>query len=387
MNPIYLDYNATTPIDPEVAAAMRPFLDNYWGNPSSLHPYGRAARLAIHRARAQVAHLLGCQSDEIVFTSGGSEANNFALKGVAFARPERGGHIITTQIEHPAVSEVCHFLAANGFAVTRVPVDGSGRVDAGDVARAIRPDTFLISVMHANNEVGTIQPISQIAEIARQHGILLHSDAAQTVGKIRTHVNELKVDLLSIAGHKFYAHKGIGALFIRRGIKLQSLIHGAGHEQNRRAGTENTLQIVGLGKACEIAGRDLQKNQAHLCALRDQLWTALQASLEDVYLNGHPVHRLPNTLNISFGGCIAHELLAHLTQIAASAGAACHAGETRISATLTAMKIPLERARGAIRFSVGKFTTPVEIEQAVDAIVKTVRSLRENKPPLAARPE
>jgi len=271
LKPIYLDYNATTPIHPDVAEAMLPFLREEFGNPSSSHWYGRRARAAVDTARAQVATLLGCDADEVVFTSGGSEANNFALKGYALAHRRRGNHIITTQIEHPAVLEVCAWLEANGFDITRLGVDGSGAVSLRDVECAIRPETILITVMLANNEVGTIEPLGEIAQLARTRGIAVHTDAAQAVGKIPVRVRELGVDLLSAAGHKLYAPKGIGALYVRKEVRLEILIHGAAHERGRRAGTENVLEIVGLGKACEIAAADCEENQRHLARTRDRL--------------------------------------------------------------------------------------------------------------------
>ena len=263
MLPIYLDYNATTPIDREVAEAMKPFLDELFGNPSSSHEFGVRTRKAVETARKQVAGLIGCSPQEIIFTSGGTESNNFAIKGVALANRHKGNHIITTSIEHPAVIEVCKYLASNGFRITYLPVDEFGWVDPDNVKKAITSETILITVMHANNEVGTIQPIEEIGEIARMQQVIFHTDAAQSVGKINVDVNRMKVDLLSIAGHKLYAPKGIGALYIRKGVKLEKLIHGADHEMNQRAGTENILEISGLGKACEIAKRDLEKNSIH----------------------------------------------------------------------------------------------------------------------------
>jgi cysteine desulfurase len=298
---IYLDYNASTPIDPAVAAAMRPFLEDHYGNPSSGHWAATTAKTALETARGQVAALLGCQSDEIVFTSGGNEANNLALKGVFFALRDKGNHIITTEIEHPAIIEPCRFLERLGAQVTYLPVDGTGRVDPDDLRRAITPRTILVSIMQAKNEVGTIQPIEDCARMAHEHGVLFHTDAAQAVGKIPTGVNELGVDLLSIAGHKVYAPKGIGALSVRRGVRLEPLIHGAGHESGRRAGTESALLAVGLGKACDLA-RDLGPMD-RVCGLRDHFWREIQKKFGNrVVLNGHPTLRLPNTLNASFVG-------------------------------------------------------------------------------------
>src|SRR6516165_10198372 len=298
---IYLDFNATTPIAPEVAAAMNQALTEPFGNPSSGHWAGLPARQAVEKARAQLATLLCCSPDEVVFTSGGSEANNHALKGVFFAHGGQGGHIITTQIEHPAVLNPCHFLERLGASVTYLPVDRFGRIDPDDVRRALTPRTILISVMHANNEVGTLQPISEIARIAHEHGVLFHTDAAQSVGKIPTYVDELGVDLLSIAGHKLYAPKGIGVLHIRKGVRMEPLIHGAGHESGRRAGTENILLNVALGAACELAQSWL--GVEGIRELRDLFWELLRARFgEGVVLNGHPSERLPNTLNVSFVG-------------------------------------------------------------------------------------
>lgn len=367
---IYLDFNASTPVAPEVAARMQEVLDEPFGNPSSDHWAGKPARDAVEKARAQVAGLLGCDTAEVVFTSGGSEANNHALKGVFFAKPIAHPHIITTQVEHPAVINPCRFLERLGAKVTWLPVDAFGRVDPEDVRRAVEPATILISVMHANNEVGTIQPIAEISRIAREHGILLHTDAAQSAGKIPTKVGELGIDLLSVAGHKLYGPKGAGALYVRGGIQLEPLIHGAGHESGRRAGTENVLLDVGLGAACELAQSWVGRRSIQ--ELRDLFWDLLSAEFGDrVVLNGHAVDRLPNTLNASFPGKIGAEILQRLDGVAASTGSACHSGSIELSPVLRAMRIPPETGMGAIRFSLGRTTTQEEIE----AVVKSLKAV------------
>ncbi|QRM34018.1 cysteine desulfurase family protein [Microvirga sp. VF16] len=369
MTNIYLDYNASTPIDPAVAAAMRPFLDEAFGNPSSGHWASTPAKAALEDARGQVAELLGCAPDEIVFTSGGSEANNLALKGTFFSLRDKGDHIITSVAEHPAVLAPCRFLERLGARVTYLPVDGTGRVDPEAVRRAITPRTVLISIMHANNEVGTIQPTEEIGAIAREHGIRFHTDAAQSVGKIPTGVDSLGVDLLSIAGHKLYAPKGIGALYVRRGVELEPLIHGAAHERGRRAGTESALLAVGLGTACSLA-MDLEP-MARVRALRDRFWQALREDFgDDIVLNGHPEHRLPNTLNVSFVGVIGAEILAGLEGVAGSTGSACHAGRVELSPVLAAMGVPERVGMGAVRFSLRRSTTDADI----DAVVGRLRS-------------
>jgi cysteine desulfurase len=361
---IYLDYNASTPIDPAVAAVMKPFLGNHYGNPSSGHWAAATAKAALETARGQVAALLGCQSEEIVFTSGGSEANNLALKGVFFALRDKGDHIVTTRIEHPAIVEPCRFLEGLGARVSYLPVDGAGRIDPDDLRAAITPRTILISIMHANNEVGTVQPIEICARIARKHGVLFHTDAAQSVGKIATNVDELGIDLLSIAGHKIYAPKGIGALFVRRGVQIEPLVHGAGHEGGRRAGTESVLMAAGLGKACELAC-DLAPID-RVRDLRDIFWQKLQKQFENrVSLNGHPIHRLPNTLNVSFVNRIGADILERLNGIAASTGSACHSGRIELSPVLQAMGIAPVVGMGAIRFSLGRGTTRDEIQAVV----------------------
>ena len=367
MRHIYLDYNASTPIDPAVAAAMRPFLEDHYGNPSSGHWAAATARAAFETARSQVAALLGCQDDEIVFTSGGSEANNLALKGVFFALRDKGDHIITTRIEHPAVIAPCQFLERQGARVTYLPVDGTGRIDPDDLRKSITSRTILVSIMHANNEVGTIQPIEDCARIAHEHGVLFHTDAAQSVGKVATDVNELGVDLLSIAGHKVYAPKGVGALFVRRNVLLEPLIHGAGHEGGRRAGTESALLAVGLGKACELAG-DLAPID-RVRTLRDRFWQSLQEQFGDrVALNGHPTHRLPNTLNVSFVGQIGVEILERLDGVAASTGSACHSGRIELSPVLEAMGVASKVGMGAVRFSLGRATTRDELDAVVERL-------------------
>ena len=361
---IYLDFNASTPVAPEVIAVMRSLLEEPYGNPSSGHWAGTPAREAVEKARMQVAQLMGCQANEIVFTSGGSEANNNALKGVFFASKKADAHIITTQVEHPAIINPCKFLEQLGATVTYLRVDGFGRVDPDDVRRALRPSTILISVMHANNEVGTIQPIKEIAKIATEAGVLLHSDAAQSLGKIACNVRELGVDLLSVAGHKLYAPKGVGALYIREGVSVEPLIHGASHESSRRAGTENVLLDAALGAACHLArtwsGTD------SIRGLRDLFWDLLRNKFGDrVVLNGHPVERLPNTLNISFVKQVGAEVLGLLSGVAASTGSACHAGSVELSPVLRAMGVPPEVGMGAIRFSLGRTTTREEIEAVV----------------------
>jgi cysteine desulfurase len=379
MDSIYLDYNATTPIAGEVAEAMLPYLYEHFGNPSSSHPYGAITKGAVEAARAQVATLLDCQPSEVIFTSGGTESNNYAIKGVALAEGRRGNHVITSAVEHPAVLEVCHWLGQQGLRITVLPVDRYGLVDPADLERAMTPDTLLVTVMHANNEVGTVQPIAELVEIAHRHGALVHTDAAQSLGKIPVRVDDLGVDLLSVAGHKLYAPKGIGALYIRSGVQLAPLLHGAGHEGGRRPGTENVLEIVGLGQACAIAGRDLEKNMAHFRAMRDRLHEGLvrEVGKEAVRLNGHPEKRLPNTLSLSFRGVEANTLLSEIgEQVAASAGAACHADEVNVSAVLEAMKVPVEWAMGTVRFSVGRGTTAEEVDRAVEVVAEAVRRLK-----------
>jgi cysteine desulfurase len=361
MKKIYLDYNASTPIAPEAVEAMRPFLTEHYGNPSSGHWAGAPARSAFERARSQVAGALACSAEEIVFTSGGTESNNHAIKGAFFALRDRGRHIITTQVEHPAVIQPCRFLERLGAEVTHLPVDGTGLVDPDDVRRAITKGTILITVMHANNEVGTVEPIAEIARIAREHDVLFHTDAAQSVGKIETRVDDLGPDMLSVAGHKVYAPKGVGALYIRRGVSLEPFVHGAGHESGRRAGTENVLLAVALGAACELARKWI--GMPGVKRLRDTLWDRLRESLGDgVVLNGHPNARLPNTLNVSFPGRDGAEILTVLGGVAASTGSACHAGSVEISPVLRAMHVEPEVAMGAIRFSLGRATTEEEID-------------------------
>jgi cysteine desulfurase len=370
---IYLDYNASTPIDPAVAAAMRPFIEDYYGNPSSGHWASVGAKAALGAARDQIATLLDCHADEILFTSGGSEANNLAIKGVFFALRDKGEHIVTTSIEHPAILEPCRFLERLGARVTQLPVDRMGRIDPDDLRKAVTPRTILISIMHANNEVGTIQPIDECAHIAREHDILFHTDAAQSVGKVPTRVNELGVDLLSIAGHKIYGPKGVGALFVRRGVPLEPLIHGAGHEGGRRAGTESALLAVGLGKACDLA-RDLAAMD-RVRTLRDLFWQALQKQFGNrVVLNGHPVYRLPNTLNVSFLGRVGAEILAKLNGVAATTGSACHAGRIELSPVLAAMGVEREEGMGAVRFSLGRGTTRDEIDLMVERLTDVLAS-------------
>ncbi|HYV38947.1 MAG TPA: cysteine desulfurase family protein [Gemmataceae bacterium] len=368
--PIYLDYNATTPLDPAVVEAMLPFLHGHFGNPSSTHAYGKAAHDAVAHARRQVAGLLGAQPDEIVFTGGGSEASNLALKGVIFQkmRPE-ACHIITSAVEHPATLKPCAFLERLGCKITILPVDQYGLVDPDAVRQAITSSTVLVTIMHANNEVGTLEPIREIAAIARERGVLVHTDAAQSLGKVPVDVQELGVDLLTVAGHKLYAPKGIGVLYVRRGVQLEPLIHGAGHEAGRRAGTENVPYIVGLGKACELSTQSLSAATQRLQKLRDRLWQKLQESLgRKVTLNGHPEKRLPNTLNVNFIGHIGADLLAKIPQIAASTGSACHEGLVTLSPVLKAMGVPPEIGRGAVRLSVGRFTTEQEIDQAAQLL-------------------
>jgi cysteine desulfurase len=376
MAPIYLDYNATTPIDPRVADAMLPYLQKNFGNPSSGHAFGVTTRKAVETARRQVADMLGCGIEEVIFTSGGTESNNYAIKGVAHAYRSKGNHIITSAVEHPAVTEVCHYLEEQGYGITFLPVDEYGLVDPAQVEKAVTPQTILITIMHANNEVGTVEPIAEIAKIAHAHDIIMHSDCAQSIGKIPVRVDDLGVDLLSIAGHKLYAPKGIGALYCRSGIRLEKFVHGADHEMNRRAGTENVLEIVGLGEACAMVSENLDAYHEHMIKLRDRLEGGLKERFPDIRVNGHPEKRLPNTCSVSFRGLEANTVLAELDQVAASAGAACHSDRVDVSAVLEAMDVPLEYAMGTIRFSVGRHTTEDEIDRALEEIEKVVAKLK-----------
>jgi cysteine desulfurase len=374
---VYLDHNATTPIAAEALGAMRPYLERHFGNPSSGHEYGAPAHEAVERARAQVATLLGCEPESIVFTASGSEADNLAIKGVALARRGSGDHVITSAIEHPAVLGACRYLEGRlGYRLTILPVDGSGLVDPDEVRRAIQPGTVLISVMHANNEVGTLEPIAEIAVVAGEREIPFHSDAAQSVGKVRTDVDELGVDLLALAGHKLYAPKGIGALYVRPGTRLDPLIHGAGHERGLRAGTENVPYIAALGAACALAHeRLLAGADERVRRLRDRLQAALESSAPALVLNGHPNRRLPNTLNVSFPGIDAEDLLARTPSVAASSGSACHSGRTEPSAVLTAMGLAPARALGAVRLSLGYGTIEAEVDAAAAALAASATTV------------
>ncbi|TVQ18333.1 MAG: cysteine desulfurase [Spirochaetaceae bacterium] len=373
--PIYLDYNATTPHDPEVVQAMRPFLESEFGNPSSSHVYGSRPRQAVADARQHVAALIGAAPENIVFTSGGTESNNYAILGSARALRQKGHHIITSNIEHPAVSETFTALESEGFTVTRLPVDEFGMVAPEEFESAIRPDTILVSIMHANNEIGTIEPIEAIARIASRHGVLVHTDAAQSVGKIPVDVTALGVDMLTIAGHKLYAPKGVGALYLRSGVEPQRIMHGGGQEGGYRAGTENVLEVVGLGAACRIAKRDFDRNRQAMLSSRDLLHERITADC-DVRLNGHPQLRLPNTLNVSFRGVTSDALIAAVADVVAvSVGSACHSDAVALSPVIEAIGTAMEWARGTIRFSTGKLTTAAEIERAAGAINRAYASL------------
>jgi cysteine desulfurase len=378
MPPIYLDYNATTPPAPEVIEAMLPYFYRGWGNPSSRHFYGEMARNAIEKSRSRLAALLNCAPDEIIFTSGGTESNNIAIKGAAFANLHKGNHIITSTIEHPAVSEVCDWLGENGFEISRVPVNCYGLVNPNDIKNAITEKTVLISIMHANNEIGSIQPIAEISEFTRPRDIVLHSDAAQTVGKITVNVQALGVDLLSVAGHKFYAPKGIGALYIRRGVQLKKWLHGASHERNLRPGTENTPAIVGLGTAARLAAQQLPDISARLSQKRDYFHQLLKSAIPDVLTNGHLPDCLPNTLSIAFPNFSGNAILDLAPDIAASTGSACHAGEVQLSPVIQAMQLPPQYQSGVVRFSIGNKTTEAELQSAADAIICAYKALSAN---------
>jgi cysteine desulfurase len=374
--PIYLDYNATTPVDPRVVEAALPYLTVHFGNPSSTHYYGQAARQAIGHARGEVADLLGAHIDEIVFTASGSDSDTLAIRGAAPANRDRGDHVVTQATEHPAVLEACRSLQADGFRLTILPVDHHGRVDPADLEQAITSDTTLVSVMLANAETGTLQPIAELARIAHAHGALFHTDAAQAAGKIPIDVTELGVDLLTVVGHKMYAPKGVGALYVRSGTRLQPTIHGGGQEHGRHAGTENVALIVALGAASRIAGESLPQSANQLSDLRDTLHLRLADLLPDrVSLNGHPEHRLPGTLNISISNIRGADVLAATLGIAAATGSACHEGVDEPSPVLSAMGQPPERALAALRCSLGRWTTAIEIDEAAQQIAAGVAQL------------
>jgi cysteine desulfurase len=379
MRHIYLDYNATTPVSPAVQEAMQPFLGEYFGNPSSSHALGRACHEAIEDARVHVARLLEADSDEIVFTSGGSESNNLAIKGVLLRDPPRvRGHVVISAIEHPAVEQPVRFLQRLGCEVTTVGCSRHGVVDPMAVEDALRRDTKLVSVMQANNEIGVIEPIRQIAAVCRERGVLVHTDAAQSIGKIRVAVQELGVDLLSVAGHKFYAPKGIGALYVRRGVVLEPLIHGAGHEGGVRAGTENTAYIVGLGRAAVLARRAVEESAPQMATLRDRLLQRLRSAVGDrLAVHGELSDRLPNTLSVNFPGVYGVELLARIPELCASTGAACHSGSRQLSGTLAALGLRPEEARGTVRLSVGWYTSEAEIDRAAELLIGAWEDIRQ----------
>lgn len=369
---LYLDHNATTPILPEVVDAMLPYLREHFGNPSSAHPFGARARAAVGAARAQVAALLGCEADEVYFTSGGTESNNLAIRGVAEKTARRA--LVTTQIEHPATERPVAWLEARGFGVQRLGVDAEGRARLDEAQAAISERTALVTVMHSNNETGVLQPVEALARLARAAGALTHTDAAQSLGKVPVDVGALGVDLASVAGHKLYAPKGVGALYVRRGTPLAPFALGAGHERGLRPGTENVASIVGLGAACAIASRDLDAVAARLTALRDALFGQLVAAVPRLALNGHPTLRLPNTLNVRFPGCTGTAVLAAAPELAASTGSACHDGHEQASSVILAMGVDPKDAQGSVRLSLGRATLAADVERAALALPRAWRA-------------
>jgi cysteine desulfurase len=381
---VYLDHNASTPVHPEVLAEMLPYFGDVYGNPSSVHGFGREARAAVDVARERVATFLRVRPDELVFTSGGTESDNFGLKGLALARGS--GHLITSTIEHHAVLRSAQALETQGFAVTYLPVDHTGMVDPDDVRRALRADTVAISVMHANSEVGTIQPVAAIGAIAREAGVPFHVDAVQTFGKVPIDLEAMGIDALSFSSHKIYGPKGIAGLYIRRGTKMISIQHGGEHERRRRAGTENVPGIVGLGKAVEIRGRDMKAEGERVSALRDRMWEGIRARVPDVRLNGHPTERLPGTANICYRNVESESIVLglDLKGIAVSAGSACTAGSVEPSHVLVAMGVPLDWAMGAVRSSLGRSTTAEDVDYVVESVVEVVGKVRRAMPVGAA---
>jgi cysteine desulfurase len=381
---VYLDHNASTPVHPEVVAEMLPYFSERFGNPSSVHGFGREARAGMDAARDRVARFLKVAPDEIVFTSGGTESDNMALKGIAFARGR--GHFITSKIEHHAVLRACQWLESQGFDVTYVGVDEHGMVDPDEVTRALRPDTIGISIMGANSEVGTLQPLAAIGALARERGIPFHVDAVQTFGKVPFDVKEVGIDLLSFSSHKIYGPKGVAGLYIRKGTKMVSVQHGGEHERRRRAGTENVAGIVGFGKAVELRGRDMREEGARLTALRDRLWEGVRARVPDVRLNGHPTQRLPGTANLCYRGVESESIVLglDLKGIGVSAGSACTAGSVEPSYVLVAMGVPLDWAMGAVRHSLGRSTTAEDIDYVIESVEPIVRKLRASMPVGAA---
>jgi cysteine desulfurase len=381
---VYLDHNASTPVHPEVVAAMLPYFSDVFGNPSSVHGFGRDARAAVDAARDRVAEFLGARPEEVVFTSGGTESDNFGVKGLAWARGR--GHVITSKVEHHAVLRSCEALEADGFAVTYLPVDGHGMVDPDDARRALRPDTVAITLMHANSEVGTIQPVGAIGAIAREAGVPFHVDAVQTFGKIPLDVDAMHIDALSFSGHKIYGPKGIAGLYIRRGTKMVSIQHGGEHERRRRAGTENVPGIVGLGKAVEVRARDMRAEAPRVAALRDRMWDGIRARVPDVRLNGHPTERLPGTANICYRNVESESIVLglDLRGVAVSAGSACTSGSVEPSYVLVAMGVALDWAMGAVRSSLGRGTTAEDVDYVVASVAEVVARIRRAMPVPAA---
>lgn len=382
--PIFLDYHSTTPVDPEVMKTMIPYFTETFGNAASRnHEFGWTAEAAVEKARAQVAALIGATDKEIIFTSGATESNNLAITGVAEMYKDKGNHIITSPIEHKAVLDTCKYLESKGYEITVLPVDQYGRVNPEDVKNAITPKTILVSIMFANNEIGTVQPMAEIGKICKAAGVLLHSDAVQAVGKIPVDVNAQGIDLLSMTAHKFYGPKGVGALYVRRKnprVRLSPQIHGGGHERGMRSGTLNVPGIVGFGKAAEIARQKLPEESARLKMLRDRMWNALQAQLDEVFLNGHPTERLPNNLNVSFAYVEGESMIMGMKELAVSSGSACTSASLEPSYVLKAIGVGEDLAHTSIRFSVGRFTTEEEVDVATAKVVEAVKKLRELSP-------
>ena len=382
MKRIYLDYAATTPMRSEVLEAMQPYLTEVFGNPSSIYSYGHEAKAGVDKARTAVASLLGAREEEIVFTGGGTEADNFAIKGIGFANRSKGNHIITSSIEHHAVLETCQFMETQGFAVTYLQVDKYGMVDPDDVKNAITPETILITIMHANNEIGTIQPISEIGRIAREAGVYFHTDAVQTAGHIPSDVNELNVDMLSTSAHKLYGPKGVGALYLRKGTRIVPLIHGGEQENNRRASTENVAGIVGFGKAAELAKLELKEESARIAAMRDRLVNSMEKNIDEIQLNGHRTRRLPNNINLTVAYTEGESIVLNLDLkgICASTGSACTSSSLEPSHVLVAIGLPQEIAYSSFRMTLGKWNTDEDIDRVIQVLPEVIADLRAMSP-------